>query len=785
MLQFGTKAETLARLEGCLRSARVLPQWSFTLADWEAAGRRLPAPGPGPDPAPAWLAGTLVVRSSACAEDTAGGSLAGHFRTVPGVQGAEALERAVARVFASFGGEDRLDQVLIQPQLDDIVVSGVAFTRDPSTGGYYYVVNYDTASGDSGSVTAGRSNQLETFYRDKYADEPFPAALDGLLPLLRELEGLFGQQAIDIEFARTTDGRLTVLQARPLLGQAASLSPSAHRRVLAQVGDRYRALSRSHPQLLGDRALFGVMPDWNPAEIIGTRPRPLALSLYKELVTDSIWAYQRHNYGYRNLRSFPLLVSFAGLPYIDVRVSFNSFVPADIDEPLAARLVNFYLEQLLSTPAHHDKVEFEILLSCYTLDIDQRGRALLEQGFSSAEFDHIKDSLRQLTRRIINTDQGLWVRDLAKIDQLPLRRQALAGSGLDPIARVYWLIEDAKRYGTLPFAGLARAGFIAVQLLQSFVRVGVFTPEDHHRFMRSLQTVSSAMVRDRRELCRDDFLQRYGHLRPGTYDILSPRYDEAVDRYFDWPDPDLAPSPATERDAGQVGFVLSSGQRTRLQRLLDRHGLEQDALGLLNFIKGAIEGRERAKFVFTHSLSEVLQLLVGWGGARGFSREALSFVDIGAVKQLYASSLDVAEVLRRSVLQGRQQYRETSQISLPPLISDARDMHAFSYPPNTPNYITLARHSGPVVVVDESDSDRLNGAVLLIRHADPGYDWIFARGIGAFITMYGGANSHMAIRAAELGIPAVIGAGESLFRQWLVAQRLDVDCANHQVRVLT
>ena len=47
------------------------------------------------------------------------------------------------------------------------------------------------------------------------------------------------------------------------------------------------------------------MPDWNPAEMIGIRPRPLALSLYQNLITDSTWAYQRDNYGYRNVRGFP------------------------------------------------------------------------------------------------------------------------------------------------------------------------------------------------------------------------------------------------------------------------------------------------------------------------------------------------------------------------------------------------------------------------------------------------------------------------------------------------
>ena len=50
--------------------------------------------------------------------------------------------------------------------------------------------------------------------------------------------------------------------------------------------------------------------------------------------------------------------------------------------------------------------------------------------------------------------------------------------------------------------------------------------------------------------------------------------------------------------------------------------------------------------------------------------------------------------------------------------------------------------------------------------ADPGFDWIFTRDISGFVTQFGGANSHMAIRASELGIPAVIGAGEALFRRW-------------------
>ena len=37
------------------------------------------------------------------------------------------------------------------------------------------------------------------------------------------------------------------------------------------------------------------MPDWNPAEMIGIKPKALALSLYQELITDFIWAKKRKN----------------------------------------------------------------------------------------------------------------------------------------------------------------------------------------------------------------------------------------------------------------------------------------------------------------------------------------------------------------------------------------------------------------------------------------------------------------------------------------------------------
>jgi phosphohistidine swiveling domain-containing protein len=284
------------------------------------------------------------------------------------------------------------------------------------------------------------------------------------------------------------------------------------------------------------------------------------------------------------------------------------------------------------------------------------------------------------------------------------------------------------------------------------------------------------MALDFTRMEREVFLQQYGHLRPGTYDILSPRYDEVPDRYFDWAAPRGAPAEPLE-------FALSLPQLNRTSALLRDHGIEHDAVGLFNFIKAAIEGREYSKFVFTRSLSDALVLLGQLGESCGLSVDDCAYIDIQCLHRLYASSDEVARELKRSVAEGRERYEATRQIMLPPLIVEPSDVWAFELSSGDPSFITLRSATGPVAFVG-ADTRLAKDSILLIPSADPGYDWIFAHGVAGFITMYGGANSHMAIRAGELGIPAVIGAGEVLFKRWSSAHVLQVDCANRQVRVV-
>jgi hypothetical protein len=768
-LVFSTKAGTLAVLQGMLKSGRIAPLCSFAIADWNGNRQQcldgvIQSIGSGP-----W-----IVRSSSGREDGTSVSNAGAFLSLLNVE-ISGLEAAITQVIASYGDADPADEVLIQPMLKNVVRSGVAFSHDPNTCAPYRVVNWSEGT-DTEAVTGGAGGRV---WQQAANSAVNPAApFSPIIRLLEELLTLFGNAPVDCEFAVTQEHGeeiLWLLQARPLILPGIPESETVQALRLEGIQHKVARGMQPHPFLMGQRTVYGVMPDWNPAEIVGIRPKPLALSLYRELVTDAIWAYQRHNYGYRNLRSFPLMPHFFGLPYIDVRLSFNSFIPADLDEGLAGRLVDHYIDRLLAEPTLHDKVEFEIVFSCYTLDLLKRLERLSEAGFSKQEQEAIAESLRKLTNRIVHHKDGLWRADAAKIDTLNVRREDLLASNADPLERIYWLLEDAKRYGTLPFAGLARAGFVAVQMLKSLVAVGVFSQADYDAFIAGVSTVSGQLARDRATLDKTTFLARYGHLRPGTYDILSPRYDEAPELYFDW-------SQKTVASELTRPFALTLSQMRKMVELLESHDLQPDPVGLLDFMQAGIELRESAKFHFTRNLSDVLALIAEVGAKYGFTREDLAYCDISVFKELHVAAADPNDVLSRSIEQGKARYAETLKVSLPPLIAKPEDVWAFEWPEASPNFITQKQVTAPVVGCE--DREQLAGSIVCIPNADPGFDWLFAYPIAGLITAWGGANSHMAIRAGELGLPAVIGAGDVLYRRWSVARRLHLDCAGRRVEVL-
>jgi len=779
VVRLASKAETLELLAPLVRTARVLPLSYFLAGKWLA------------DPegvldgieSHEWGRQPLIVRSSTRQEDDPGTLMPGSYLSVPGVTGREAMRAATEAVIGSY--RERLPEsevedqmVLVQVYVDDTVTSGVAFTCDPNTGAPYLVVNYEE-DGDPEAVTSGRRAQLRTYYAWKNgvaaSGDDRLDRLARLTELARELEDLLGLRNLDIEFAFDSRDELFLLQVRPMVTPDLT-DNAAHEAGLRAIAAKVRSASRRHPHLRGRRTVFGVMPDWNPAEIVGTRPRPLALSLYRRLITDAQWADQRARYGYRDVRGFPLMLDFFGLPYVDVRESCNSLVPATVSDDLAERLVDHYIDRLAANPELHDKVEFEVVFSCYSFTVGQRLADQAGHLFGAGERDDIVTALRSLTNDLMDPGHVARQEDVAAISSLEAKLAAVRQSDLDLPTQIYWLLEDCRRFGTLAFAGFARLGFMATEILRSLVAVGVLTDEDVARLMAPLDTVTNRMLRDRTSLPRDEFLQRYGFLRPGTYDIRSPRYDENPDGYFDWPN-------AHVRAAPPEPFRLPTSTMRGIDDLLRQHRLDQDAYGLLSFVVRSIEQRENSKFEFSRHLSEALSLLKQLGEGAGMGVDDMSFVSIDCIDELYRGASSPASVLRRCAEIGREQYELTRRLVLPPIITDPADVMAFHLPSTEPNFVTHNSATGRVELVSSHPTD-LAGKILMLPSGDPGYDWIFSEGVAGFITRYGGANSHMAIRAHQFGVPAVIGAGDVLYDRWASAGCLTIDGLNRRVEVL-
>ena len=161
----------------------------------------------------------------------------------------------------------------------------------------------------------------------------------------------------------------------------------------------------------------------------------------------------------------------------------------------------------------------------------------------------------------------------------------------------------------------------------------------------------------------------------------------------------------------------------------------------------------------------------------------LSFLDISIINQLYGSSLDEKNTFSNSVKFGKKMYEQTRLITLPSIITSKEEIFSFELSSSQPSFITQKVVQG-FIEIEGNKKENLYQKILMINSADPGFDWIFQHNIKGFITKYGGVNSHMAIRAGELQIPAVIGAGEILFNKWKKAKVLNIDCSNKLVNIV-
>ena len=366
------------------------------------------------------------------------------------------------------------------------------------------------------------------------------------------------------------------------------------------------------------------------------------------------------------------------------------------------------------------------------------------------------------------------LKDFKKISLLIKNREKILKSNLPLIDQIYWIIEDTKRNGTLPFAGLARSAFVAIQILNSLLEENLINKKDYNLFFGSIRTITNQLQSDKIELSKRQFLKKYGHLRPGTYDIEKDSYSDNPEKYFDW-------KKNKSNTSNSNTFKLSDLKKLNINRLLKKDGINLSCDELFKFIKNAIEYREYSKFEFTKNISITLDLIKEYLRKTKINKNDYSFLDIEILLKSFNDLNIDSEYIENSINYNREKYKISKSLNLPSLILEPSDIYYYSVQNYKPTFITEKIITGEL---KSNLSQNISNCIVLIENADPGYDWIFSHNIKGFITAWGGSNSHMAIRANELQIPALIGCGQEQFDNLLNAKILNLNCINQSYSIL-
>ena len=157
----------------------------------------------------------------------------------------------------------------------------------------------------------------------------------------------------------------------------------------------------------------------------------------------------------------------------------------------------------------------------------------------------------------------------------------------------------------------------------------------------------------------------------------------------------------------------------------------------------------------------------------------LTLDDLKIILEPDSKLQNVQSLYQEKVSENKRARQTQSRIPMPAIITSQKDLEIVRYFECSPNFITQKYVQGDLIFLDNHNVNwrlDIENKIVLVESADPGYDWIFAQHPKALITKYGGVASHMAIRCAELGIPAAIGCGELIFDQLTSALRISLDC---------
>ncbi len=779
-----SKSSTLKFLKKTLKKSKIEKIYDFTVFDWNKNQKTIIK-----NIQKKFSKQKIIIRSSALDEDSIKKSHAGNYESILNIDtnSISKIKNGINRVKKSYikkGNNNPNNLILIQTQSQNIQFSGVVFTRSPDSGSPYFIINYEE-SGSTVGVTKGLINNSIKIARNTNLST-LPKHWSSLLKSIFEIENIFNSTSLDIEFGVTNSKKIIIFQVRPITSLKQKLYSDSQ---IFQTIKNYKNIFKKKKRdfnMKNEALIFSDMTDWNPAEIIGNNPNLLDYSLYDYLIMSNAWYLGRKKLNYSDVHGKKLMIKFGNKPYVDIRSSFLSLIPKNIPKKLKQKLLFFYYKKLQQNTHLHDKAEFEILFTCYEPYIENRLSELSKYGFTDDEILKLEKSLLEFTNSIINNFNNLSQECYTSIKKMKTNRKKIL-SNLSKKESTYkellqsseLLLEDCKNLGTIPFSMMARLSFISSSILKSLIKNNQVSEKSAELFMNSIDTPLSQFQKDQLKLRNNTlskklFLKKYGHLRPGTYDITATRYDKN-------------PLLLSGIKINSKKFKTKIPKFRNINKIFDESGLDFSKIDFEIFLKKSLSQREELKFEFTKNLSDALELIAIASKKLNFSRDEISNLDISDIlfKNKKLTKDNLIKKWTRSIKNQKTKQQISNHLSLSPIISSEQDFSLVTYPYSKPNFVTTKNIKAELIYVKNViNASNMSKKIVLLENADPGYDWIFSYELSGLITKYGGVASHMSIRCSELNLPAAIGCGELLFNKLMFSSKIQLDCDNSQIIIL-
>jgi hypothetical protein len=777
----GTKADTLINLKDKIQKFAIPKTFIFTVKDW-VIKRKLIVKYIKKE----FKRKKIIFRSSSTFEDSSVLSAAGAFNSISNINSANGkdIKKSIEKVIKSYKNKIKNflnQQILVQEMLTKIKMSGVIFTGDNFGYLNYYMINYDDVTGRTDTVTSGEtaySNKTLYIYKNKKIFLR-SSRFKKLISATEEIENYLSVP-LDIEFCVTKKNQLYLLQVRPVVLKKREKIKFNKIELNEKLEIEFNNIKKSlikknRSELVGKTSIFSQMSDWNPAEMIGQFPSKLSYSIYSKLITNKSWLVARKKMGYKFFSDSPLMRCFAGRPYIDIRKSLNSLLPRNLKKSICQELVDKSILKLKTYPSSHDKIEFDLFPTCFSFLIKKK---LNHIGYQKNYQDIENKLLEMFKENLKDQSPGSIKYNLNKIEILNKMQKNKIYNKKFTVLSIKRIIKDLKKYGIIPFAILARHGFVAKDLLISLKEIKILTESDVQNFMRSFSTVTTNFLNaqfflKKKKLSYKSFINKYGHLRAGTYDIKASNYSKMNKK--------LLFHSEVNSIIKTKKFDLTTKKKIKIQKLLTKKKIGLNVNQLFEYLENSVKSREYAKFIFTKSVNIILEKITTFAQKKKIKKKEIENLPID---QLINLSRSPKGIIKNKIDKNMKELELNKIIKLPEIIVEKANAYVGASVVSVPNFVTEKNITAKVLFLKKKIENDLENTIILLENADPGFDFIFSYKIRGLITKYGGANSHMTIRCNELNVPAAIGCGEAIFDKIKQSKKINLNCKNLVIRAL-